>query len=66
MTAIAISKMAWNEPENRDVRDIVKIASLASNIREAELIIRLIKQTERKPRFDYDSTIFIRKTAHLT
>ncbi len=48
MTAIAISKIVWNELENRDVRDIVKIARLASNIREAELIIRVIKRNQAK------------------
>jgi hypothetical protein len=48
MTAITISKMVCNELENRGVRDIVKIARLASNIRDAGLIIRDIKRDQGK------------------
>jgi Holliday junction DNA helicase RuvB len=48
ITAIAISHTVWLELENRDIRDVIKIGRLASNIQEAELIIRILKRNEDK------------------
>lgn len=46
MTAIAISHTVWQELENRDIRDVIKIGRLARNIQEAELIIRILKRNK--------------------
>ena len=48
MTARAISQSVWHELENRDIRDVIKIGRLASNIQEAELIIRILKRNGDK------------------
>lgn len=48
ITAIAISHTVWQELENRDIRDVIKIGRLANNIQEAELIIRILKRNEDK------------------
>ena len=48
MTARSISQRVWQELENRDIRDVIKIGRLARNIQEAELIIRILKRNEDK------------------
>jgi hypothetical protein len=48
MTARTISQKVWQELENRDIRDVIKIGRLARNIQEAELIIRILKRNEDK------------------
>ena len=48
MTARAISQSVWQELENRDIRDVIKIGRLARNTQEAELIIRILKRNEDK------------------
>ena len=48
ITAIAISHTVWQELENRDIRDVIKIGRLARNIQEAKLIIRILKRNEEK------------------
>ena len=48
MTAIAISQKVWQELENRDIRDVIKIGRLARNIQEAEIIIRILKRNHNK------------------
>ncbi|HJR84303.1 MAG TPA: AAA family ATPase [Nitrososphaeraceae archaeon] len=47
MTARAISRTVWQEFENRDIRDVIKIGRLSRNIQEAELVIRILKRNER-------------------
>lgn len=44
MTARAISQTVWQELENRDIRDVIKIGRLANNIQDAHLIIRVLKR----------------------
>ena len=48
MTARTISQKVWQELENRDIRNVIKIGRLARNIQEAELIIRILKRNEDK------------------
>jgi len=46
MTARAISQSVWQELENRDIRDVIKIGRLTRNTQEAELIIQILKRNE--------------------
>ena len=48
MTARTISQKVWQELENRDIRDVIKIGRLARNIPEAELIIKILKRNDNK------------------
>ena len=48
MTARAISQSVWQELENRDIRDVIKIGRTSTNTQEAELIIRILKRNEDK------------------
>jgi Holliday junction DNA helicase RuvB len=48
ITAIAISHTVWQELENRDIRDVIKIGRLANNFQEAQLIIRVIKRNQTR------------------
>jgi Holliday junction DNA helicase RuvB len=48
MTARSISQTVWQELENRDIRDVIKIGRLSRNIQDAELIIRILKRNEDK------------------
>ena len=48
MTARTISQKVWQELENRDIRNVIKIGRLARNIHEAELIIRILKRNDNK------------------
>ena len=48
MTARTISQKVWQELENRDIRNVIKLGRLARNIHEAELIIRILKRNDNK------------------
>jgi holliday junction DNA helicase RuvB len=42
--ASAIAEKVWNELDSRDIRDVIKVGRLASNIQEVSCIVRMMKR----------------------
>jgi hypothetical protein len=38
-----IAEKVWNELDSRDIRDVIKVGRLASNIQEESFIVRMMK-----------------------
>ena len=42
--ASVIAEKVWNELDSRDIRDVIKVGRLASNIQEVSSIVRMMKR----------------------
>ena len=44
--ASVIAERVWNELDSRDIRDVIKVGRLASNIQEVSSIVRMMKRPQ--------------------
>jgi Holliday junction DNA helicase RuvB len=44
--AVTIAQKVWNELDSRDIRDVIKVGRLASNIQEVSSIVRMMKRPQ--------------------
>jgi len=44
--ASVIAERVWNELDSRDIRDVIKVGRLASNIQEVSSIVRMMKRRQ--------------------
>jgi len=50
-TAIVIAEKVWNELDSRDIRDVIKVARLASNVQEIDFVIKMLKKRISKSQY---------------